>query len=111
MPIWQYLPYRARIYTMSWDVCFSRIAAKQADKLSERILSVLALLIKDLRESGPFPGKHWPNYGKLKGQKLDIRHCHLIKGKPTYVCCWEVVNKQRKIIEVNYVGSHEKAPY
>ena len=49
---------------------------------------------------------------KLRDKKgTDKRHCHLQKGRPTYVCCWEVINKKRKIIEVYYVGTHEKAPY
>ncbi|HSW71056.1 MAG TPA: hypothetical protein VLH77_03650 [Gammaproteobacteria bacterium] len=64
----------------------------------------------DLATKGPAaPG--WPNYGKLHGSKGDKRHCHLQKGKPTYVCCWEVIDKKRKIIKVYYVGTHEKAPY
>jgi mRNA-degrading endonuclease RelE of RelBE toxin-antitoxin system len=106
--IWQNIPYNK---FMNWNVYFSRNAAKQAEKLNKKIMSILGLLIEDLRENGPFPGKQWPNYGKLQGQKTDIRHCHLVKGKPTYVCCWEIVDKQKKIIEVSYVGSHEKAPY
>ena len=95
---------------MNWKVYFTIKASKQAIKLNKKVVSVLDLLIEDLRENGPFPGKHWPNHGKLEGQKDDIRHCRLIKGKPTYVCCWKV-DKLQKIIEVNYVGSHEKAPY
>lgn len=95
---------------MNWKVYFSRNAAKQALKLNKKVISILDLLIEDLRENGPFPGKQWPNYGKLKSQKGDFRHCHLMKGKPTYVCCWEV-DKPKKVIEVSYVGSHEKAPY
>lgn len=95
---------------MNWTVYFSKKSAKQAAKLSERAISVLDLLIDDLRENGPIPGRQWPNYRKLQGQKKDARHCHLIKGNPTYVCCWEV-NKQNKIIEIYYVGTHEKAPY
>jgi len=71
----------------------------------------LRLLFEDLANKGPaLPD--WPNYGRLHGKKsVDKRHCHLQKGKPTYVCCWEVIDKQRKIIEVYYVGTHEKAPY
>lgn len=65
----------------------------------------------DLINKGPI-ASDWPNYGKLHGKKgNDKRHCHLQRGKPTYVCCWEVIDKKRKIIEVNYVGTHEKAPY
>lgn len=96
---------------MNWNVYFSKNAAKQANKLNKKVISILSLLIEDLRANGAIPGKNWPNYGKLKNNKLDIRHCHLIKGKPTYVCCWEIIDKQQKIIEVNYVGTHEKAPY
>lgn len=69
----------------------------------------LRLLCVDLENRGP--AVDWPNYGKLHGKKGDKRHCHLQKGKPTYVCCWEVKDKKRKIMEVYYVGTHEKAPY
>ena len=52
------------------------------------------------------------SYGSKTSKKTeDKRHCHLIKGRPTYVCCWAIINKQKKIIEVYYVGTHEKAPY
>ena len=96
---------------MTWTIYFSRNAAKQTEKMNKKVMAVLGLLIQDLRENGPFPGKKWSNYSQLLGQKTDIRHCHLMKGRPTYVCCWEVSDKQQKIIEVNYVGSHEKTPY
>lgn len=66
---------------MKWNVYFSRNAAKQAAKLNRKVISVLDLLVEHLRELGPFPGKQWPNYGKLKGRKTDVRHCHLIKGE------------------------------
>lgn len=64
----------------------------------------------DLEEDGPTQ-KNWPHYSKLKGhgKGVDKRHCHLLKGKPTYVACWEVTGK--KNLEVYYVGTHEKAPY
>jgi hypothetical protein len=96
----------------NWQIGFSRKAARQASKLDTGVLAALDLLVKDLKYFGPIPGKHWSNYGKLKGIKSrDRRHCHLIKGSPTYVCCWEVIDKKIKIIEVYYVGTHEKAPY
>jgi mRNA-degrading endonuclease RelE of RelBE toxin-antitoxin system len=95
---------------MYWKVYFSEKAAKQARKLNKRVISILDLLVSDLRNKGGAPGKGWPHYGKLKGKKIDIRHCHLIRGKPTYVCCWEVKDKLKEI-EVNYVGTHENAPY
>jgi mRNA-degrading endonuclease RelE of RelBE toxin-antitoxin system len=97
---------------MNWKVEFTRKVVKQISKLPLTVKAALLLLVDDLARLGPAPGKGWPNYSKLKGIKShDKRHCHLIKGKPTYVCCWEVVDKQVKIIEVYYVGTHEKAPY
>lgn len=96
---------------MKWGVQFTNKATKQAQQLDESILLVLQVLVDNLRINGPAPGKHWHNYSKLRGKKQeDKRHCYLIKGNPTYVCCWEVY-KSEKRIEVCYVGTHEKAPY
>ncbi len=84
---------------------------KTANKLPERLLLVLQVLVNDLEQKGPAPGKHWQNYGKLKTKgREDKRHCHLVKGNPTYVCCWQVYRDEQHI-EVYYVGTHEKAPY
>lgn len=94
-----------------WTVRSTRTADKQAAKLNKNVLYMLRLLFEDLANKGPALAD-WPNYGKLRGEKGDDkRHCHLQKGRPTYVCCWEVIDKKRKIIEVYYVGTHEKAPY
>ena len=96
---------------MYWTVQFTNKAAKQARQLNEELFLVLQLLAEDLKVKGPIPGKFWHNYGKLSSKKnRDIRHCHLAKGHPTYVCCWEVFNIE-KIVEIYYVGTHEKAPY
>jgi mRNA-degrading endonuclease RelE of RelBE toxin-antitoxin system len=96
---------------MKWDVQFANKASKQADKLGENISLTLQLLVENLKSKGPAPGSHWQNYSKLHAKKNeDNRHCHLIKGNPTYVCCWRV-DKKNKYIEVYYVGTHEKAPY
>lgn len=98
---------------MKWTVQFSKKAAKQVMQLKPDVKAVVRLLAEDLTREGPAPGKAWPNYGKLKGvgsKGDDLRHCHLIKGKPTYVCCWSV-NKSNQSIEVYYVGTHEGAPY
>lgn len=74
----------------------------------------MEILHMDLEEEGPAQPR-WPHYGKLKSlkgmKKRDPRHCHLERGKPTFVACWEVKDKKRKILEVFYVGTHEKAPY
>lgn len=97
---------------MSWTVSFkNKKIEKMAALLNERILLSLQLLIDNLKTVGPAPGKDWHHYSKLNGKRgEDKRHCHLVKGNPTYVCCWEV-DKTKKHIEVYYVGTHENAPY
>jgi len=96
---------------ITWKIQFTKASTKQITKLNKAILLVLRFLVEELTVRGPTI-HDWPNYGKLHGKSgQDKYHCHLKKGKPTYVCCWEVVNKKEKIIEVYYVGTHEKAPY
>jgi hypothetical protein len=95
----------------NWIIQATKAVDKQVAKLSEQVKLRLRFLFMDLANKGPAVFD-WPNYGKLHGKEGDDkRHCHLQKGKPTYVCCWEVIDKKRKIIEVYYVGTHEKAPY
>ena len=96
---------------MQWNVTIHKKAAKQIRKLPQKIQATLLLLMRDLEAHGPNAGGTWKNYSKLKGISGDKHHCHLVKGKPTYVCCWEVTDKQLKILEVYYAGTHEKAPY
>jgi hypothetical protein len=96
---------------MNWTIKITRNASKQIEKLPVSVKATLFLLLRDLEQQGPSTGGGWKNYGKFKGMIKDKRHCHLMKGKPTYVCCWEVVDKQIKLIEVYYAGTHEKAPY
>lgn len=83
---------------MKWSVEFSTKAKKQVRILNQKVVTALNFLVEDLKTYGPIPSNGWPNYSKLKDQEKDLRHCHLIKGKPTYVCCWEVINKKVKII-------------
>lgn len=92
---------------MSWNVRLSRTADKQKDKLSRQLRQALYALLGDIEARGPIRGE-WPNYSKLGARR---HHCHLKKGKPTYVAVWEVVDKEIKLVEVQYVGTHEKAPY
>ena len=96
---------------MCWKARIHRKAMKQLARLPEKIRSAALLLARDLEIHGPMTGGEWKNLGKLKGIGKNKHHCHLNKGKPTYVCCWEVINKEIKLLEVYYVGTHEKAPY
>ena len=100
----------------TWTVEFTSKAVKQADKLPVRVREALHALVKDLQSYGPSLGllsKNWANFSPLKGRELPkgAYHCHLKKGKPTYVAYWRIENKEIKIIEVFYVGTHENAPY
>lgn len=94
---------------MNWQVKFSKTTQKQILKLPNRVQNTLQLLVEDLKADGPVQGR-WPNYGKLSKDK---HHCHLKKGKPpTYVAIWEEKEQeQNNIIQVIYVGTHQKAPY
>jgi mRNA-degrading endonuclease RelE of RelBE toxin-antitoxin system len=92
---------------ITWSVEFSRKAEKQAAKMSRSIRQALFALIYDIETRGPIRGD-WPNYSKLDEGR---HHCHIKKGKPTIVAIWEERDKSVKLIEVTYVGTHEKAPY
>ena len=92
---------------MSWTVTIPKKVGKKIVKLPGRVKRSLAFLVREIELSGPARGQ-WPNYGKLAKNKY---HCHLKKGQPTYVAVWEVKNKEIRLIEVTYVGTHEKAPY
>lgn len=88
-----------------WKVELSGKARKSHKTLSLIVLKALKKLTEDLK-NGP-EVYQWPNYGKLGPCTY---HCHLKKGRPTYVACW-TADKKNKIIEVYYAGTHEKAPY
>ena len=92
---------------MTWTVNFTRKAAKQAGNLPKQVRSILAALIHEIGKQGPVRGD-WPNYGKLAHEK---HHCHLKKGHPTYVAVWEESDREIRLVEIIYVGTHEKAPY
>ncbi|GHV58437.1 hypothetical protein AGMMS49579_25980 [Spirochaetia bacterium] len=66
-------------------------------------VKTLVRLIDDLGESGPIRPEY-PNYSKLGAVTC---HCHLAYG---WVACWRC-EKGEYIVEVEYVGSREKAPY
>jgi mRNA-degrading endonuclease RelE of RelBE toxin-antitoxin system len=93
--------------SVGWRVEFTSKAAKQYVKLPEQIKVVMDALVIEIQQIGPMRG-NWKNYGKLGPS---THHCHLKAWKPTYVACWEVIDKTIRVVEVYYVGTHEKAPY
>lgn len=92
---------------MTWTVTERRSLNKQIRKLPSKVQNLLIALKKDMEAYGPIRGD-WPNFGPLSGNRY---HCHLKKGRPTYVTIWEVIDKEIRLIEVTYAGTHEKAPY
>lgn len=92
-----------------WTVNIIGQAKKAPKLLSKRVLAEFSLLFMELQKLGPYRSD-WPNYTKMKGSIEDY-HCHIEKGRPTYVACWRILDKKNKIIEVYYAGTHEKAPY
>ncbi len=92
---------------MEWNVYAGRRVHKQVDALPKRVKDSLLALMVDIQFHGPVRG-NWPNYGKLTGGR---HHCHIRKGRPTYVAVWEERDKTVKLVEITYAGTHEKAPY
>ncbi len=90
-----------------WSIRFHRQAMKQYKALSRPLQDRVNALVLSLEQTGPVQGA-WANYSKLGSGR---HHCHVKKGKPTYVVVWEEVDQTIRVIEVQYVGTHEKAPY
>jgi len=72
---------------VSWTIRISRKVKKKLKKgtrnFTEDALEAMDGLFLELETLVPAP-YNWPNYGKLRG-KGDKRHCHLARGRPTYV--------------------------
>lgn len=95
-----------------WNVEYTRKAKKLYDQLKHNgskpsIVDIINFLVIEMEQEGPYRS-NWLNYGTLSENEF---HCHLKKGKPTYVACWRIIDKNKRKIEVYYVGTHEKAPY
>lgn len=91
-----------------WKIDIKGQAKKAKKALSESAFKSFEFLLIELEQLGPYRS-NWPNYTKMGS--VDDYHCHLKKGKPTYVACWRIIDKKQKSVEVYYAGTHEKAPY
>jgi len=94
---------------MEWTVNIPARVKKAADKMPPGIRDRFRTLTLSLRLEGPNQPA-MPHFGKLKNQGNTF-HCHLNKGRPTYVAVWIVEDKTIRLMEVTYVGTHENAPY
>lgn len=81
--------------------------AKQVRQLPSAVFEAVAELVADRENEGPVQ-RAWPNYGKITGRP-DCHHCHVRKGRPTYVAVWRVADE--RTLEVLYAGTHERADY
>lgn len=93
-----------------WTVIFSRKAEKQKAKLPPTMVDMLYLLRKEMEAKGP-AARGWPHYGKIVGSKSGHHHCHLNKGHPTYVVVWQILDNVIRVLEIQFVGTHEKVDY
>jgi mRNA-degrading endonuclease RelE of RelBE toxin-antitoxin system len=93
---------------MVWEVLFPKRVMKQINGLPKEVKRAVRFLADDLK-AGP-AAIQWPYFGKLKNTN-NCYHCHLRKGRPTYVAVWQVIDKKAGKIEVLYVGTHEGADY
>ena len=92
---------------MSWLVNMSPKARKSYARLPKKVQDQVQFLMGDIEQNGPVRGA-WPNYGKLGKNR---HHCHLKKGHPTYVAVWAESADGVRLVELEYVGTHERAPY
>lgn len=96
---------------MTWSITIRSKVLKKINKLPKSIALIFRALVDELEMNGPVRG-NWKNFSELASSSNVKRyHCHLKKGKPTYVAVWEIDKNEIKIIEITYVGTHEKAPY
>ncbi|MCG6538216.1 MAG: cytotoxic translational repressor of toxin-antitoxin stability system [Syntrophales bacterium LBB04] len=92
---------------MPWTVIIDLKVKKKLDSYPRAVRRAYLNLHREIEMEGPVRG-NWPNYGKLGPNR---HHCHVKKGRPTYVAIWEVIQNEVRLVEVTYVGTHEKAPY
>lgn len=88
---------------MKYTVVMPKKLNKTIRLMPERAQDVLHNLILDIENSGPVQPKY-PNYCKLSPNTY---HCHLLYK---WVAVWRC-EKNTFIVEVEYVGSRENAPY
>ncbi len=70
---------------MIWEVKIIGQAKKRDKSLSEDAVRSFITLLFEMRNLGPYRS-NWPNYTKMNNKKEEY-HCHIEKGRPTYVVC------------------------
>ena len=75
---------------MLWAITVKKKVQKQTTKLPVEIRKILIRLLTEIEIYGP-NRSNWQTYGPLRKSRY---HCHLKKGKPTYVAVWEIIDKE-----------------
>lgn len=88
---------------MKYKVLMSSKFNKVIREMPKNARTALYHLIEDISETGPIQPRY-RNYSALGDVTY---HCHL---SYRWVACWRC-EKGMYIVEVEYVGSREKAPY
>lgn len=88
---------------MSYRVVWKKKVQKQIDRCPIFIQEKFGELVDDLMKTGAIQ-KKWKNFSALG---KNVYHCHL---DYSWVACWRW-EKGTIIVEVQYVGSRESAPY
>lgn len=88
---------------MAYIVRISKQADKTIAKAPKAVQQKFALLLDDLEKYGPIR-KDWSNFSALGN---GLYHCHL---SYSWVAVWRN-EKASVLVEVEYAGSRESAPY
>ena len=95
-----------------WNVHVSKAIRKEVDKFPNHIRGRVDEFIADLEKNGPRinpPGTYtWSNFSKLHTGEY---HCHIKNGRPTYIATWRLISSPERVIQVEFIGTHEKSPY
>jgi mRNA-degrading endonuclease RelE of RelBE toxin-antitoxin system len=92
-----------------WQVDFAGKAKKQVEKLPLAIREILNFLKYEMEREGP-EQTEWRNYSLIVGGK-SVHHCHLNNNRPRYVVVWKVIDFEKQIIEIRFVGAHGSVDY
>lgn len=96
----------------TWELHCTSQADKETNSATQELQTEIEALKKELQETGPYlrHRSHFSSLSKQPGIPENTYHCHINDSTPTYVGCWSIEKKTKKIT-LFYVGTREKAPY
>lgn len=88
-----------------WKVTTNKKVAKKLQRYSF-INTHFERLISDLKQYGP-QLTWWSHFSKLRNGS-SMYHCHLNNNSPVMIALWLVINKEKKVLEVKDVQTHQE---